>query len=54
MKLTTNLSTGLGHIILTPKAGAIGGTLFINNLPTSNVGLTAGAVWNNGGVLNII
>ena len=42
------------NLAFTATAGAVAGTLFINNLPTSNVGLTAGAVWNNSGVLNIV
>jgi hypothetical protein len=28
--------------------------LYLNNIPTSSVGLLSGAVWSNGGVLNII
>jgi hypothetical protein len=39
-----------GNIGLTMAAG---GFLLITNLPTSNPGV-AGAVWNNGGVLNIV
>jgi hypothetical protein len=28
--------------------------LYLNNIPTSSAGLLSGAVWSNGGVLNII
>ena len=30
------------------------GTVKLSGLPTSNTGLTAGDIWNNGGVLNIV
>ena len=50
INITANASTGTGNITLTPKAT---GSLILNNLPTSAVGLSIGAVWNNSGVLSI-
>jgi hypothetical protein len=50
INITANASTGTGNITLTPKAT---GSLILNNLPTSAVGLPTGAVWNNLGVLSI-
>jgi hypothetical protein len=50
INITANSSTGTGNITLTPKAT---GSLILNNLPTSAVGLPTGAVWNNLGVLSI-
>lgn len=51
INLNAGSSTGAGNVNITPKA--VGGHLILNNLPTSSAGLPAGAVWNNGGVLNI-
>jgi hypothetical protein len=30
------------------------GFIIMTNLPTSSAGLPTGAIWNNGGVLNIV
>ena len=51
INLNAGASTGAGNVAITPKAA--GGHLILNNLPTSSAGLPTGAVWNNGGVLNI-
>jgi len=51
ININASASTGNGNIIITPKAT---GHLTINNLPTSSAGLPAGAIWNNGGVLNVV
>ena len=58
------LKTSSGNLIIDANSsstvGAIlqlivksGGNLIFTNLPTSNPGVS-GAVWNNGGVLNIV
>ena len=50
-------SSGSGVISITPKSGTATGTLFLFNLPTSSVGLSAGAVWKDttaGNVLKIV
>jgi hypothetical protein len=49
MNINASASTGAGNINMTVKSGA---NLIMTNLPTSNPGV-AGALWNNGGVLNI-
>lgn len=46
-----------GNITMTLGVGegaGIAGRLILVNLPTSSAGLPSGAVWNNGGVLNIV
>lgn len=52
ININAGSSTGAGSVNITPKA--VGGYLILNNLPTSSAGLPAGAVWKNGGVLNIV
>ncbi len=37
-----------------PTGTGVRGSVRFNNLPTSSAGLTSGAIWNNGGVINII
>jgi hypothetical protein len=56
MDINAASSTGNGQISITPKPLAVGstGTLFMFNLPTSSAGLSSGAVWRNGTVLNIV
>jgi hypothetical protein len=50
-----------GSVVLTSPTGATlslapgsGGNLLATNLPTSAAGLPAGAIWQNGNVLNIV
>ncbi len=51
MTITTVGSSGTGTITISPK---LLGNLILQNLPTSSAGLPSGAIWSNGGVLNII
>lgn len=50
LTIDASASSGTGTITITPK---VAGNLIFQNLPTSVAGLPSGAVWNNGGVLNI-
>ena len=43
-----------GDITLSPSTSSAFNTVIMNNLPTSSSGLSAGCLWNNGGVLNIV
>lgn len=52
--LTTLGSISANSVITSSKLQVSDGVVILRNLPTSSTGLPSGAVWNNGGVLNIV